>query len=461
MKDLLHYVFLEGRSSTTWKKYNAANHFVASHSSAFKAQPVRLSFITIVFSLLLCLKIRNVAFHNVADEKRRIEMSLASMYDSYLPWLLPGPDYTWLTVFMAGAKKICKFRKTTRPKIPITPPQLLMIVISGFPEMFNLFGQTAPDVYKQNYLSRAAFITIVLFLTDGLRGGELLAQVQKDWKPQDLRSIPRIDQMRFYFPFLDDFLTLGDFKTKRQQLILLRTMVENTDAFIVVLVLFTKPGRDRPVLFHHFHIFNSCLLCPICVGCNYLIHRLLTNNRPLVKHDFLFVFRGVGNRVFPFTIPIFDTVLAMISSCLGFYKITKHNFKIGILSELWETCLRNMSSYNPDIRFFLQVADHVTDYHQAYIVPDLRLVNDVLQDSRAAHLHSFINTLNELDRTTLLLKIFELTPIPVQNVCPHPAFAKGFLSRCIREIRVLEQAHGDTSYIYHCTLQHFPLRAAT
>ena len=75
-----------------------------------------------------------------------------------------------------------------------------------------------------------------------------------------------------------------------------------------------------------------------------------------------------------------------------------------------------MSSFNPDIRFFLQVADHVTDYHQAYVVPDLRVVNHVLQDSRVAHLRLFFNTLTKLDRSSLLLMIYKLTPLRVPNV---------------------------------------------
>ena len=97
-------------------------------------------------------------------------------------------------------------------------------------------------------------------------------------------------------------------------------------------------------------------------------------------------------------------------------EVPKLGDKIRILSELWEACLRNMSSFNPDIRFFIQVADHVTDYHQAYVVPDLRVVNHVLQDSRVAHLRLFLNTLTKLDRSSLLLMIYKLTPLRVSNV---------------------------------------------
>ena len=149
-----------------------------------------------------------------------------------------------------------------------------------------------------------------------------------------LRKIPRINSLRLFLSPIGNFIAISDFNTKKLQLNLLRCMVEDNSSFFVLFATYTKPGRHRPALFSHFHLFNSCVLCPVCVTCNYLIHRLLVNDRPLRKNDFLFVFNGVNRAFFPFTTSIFAVALGKICIALNLIPIRMHNFKLGIITEL-------------------------------------------------------------------------------------------------------------------------------
>jgi hypothetical protein len=210
----------------------------------------------------------------------------------------------------------------------------LLIVLTAFPRNFARFGFFCHKSYDDKYISRISFISILLALSDGFRGGELLTAVQKNWPPSVLRKIPRIEHLRFYLKPLRQFTLLSDFDTKKLQLQFLQSLIEDTSSFYVLIAPFTKPGRHRPILYSHFHMDDSCALCPICITCNYLFHRLQINSRPLVKSDFLYVFKGRGDNFIPFTSPIFTSALQKICEALNFVRVTLHNFKIGVLTEL-------------------------------------------------------------------------------------------------------------------------------
>ena len=81
--------------------------------------------------------------------------------------------------------------------------------------------------------------------------------------------------------------------------------------------------------------------------------------------------------------------------------VTMSNFKIGILSEIWEYFLDESNNFNADTRFYLQVADHVTDYHQNYLIPNLVKIRSTLQKVRLSTLTYFLEGLSSLERTNI------------------------------------------------------------
>ena len=120
--------------------------------------------------------------------------------------------------------------------------------------------------------------------------------------------------------------------------------------------------------------------------------------RALQKENFLLVFEGVGMERFPLTKAIFREALVEACRINDIIPITMSNFKIGILSELWEYALDVNSDFKADVRLFLQVADHKPDYHQNYIVPDLLEIRKRLQKVRRSKLNKFWKQLSAHER---------------------------------------------------------------
>ena len=120
--------------------------------------------------------------------------------------------------------------------------------------------------------------------------------------------------------------------------------------------------------------------------------------RALQKENFLLVFEGVGMERFPLTKAIFREALVEACRINDIIPITMSNFKIGILSELWEYALDVNSDFKADVRLFLQVADHKPDYHQNYIVPDLLEIRKRLQKVRRSKLDKFWRQLSAHER---------------------------------------------------------------
>jgi hypothetical protein len=168
----------------------------------------------------------------------------------------------------------------------------------------------------------------------------------------------------------------------------------------------TKPGRRRAIVFSHFHILNSPILCPVCVLVVYLTHRLLLVKRKLESIDFLFIFKGQKKFLPPVTDNIFDKTLKKVCKRIGFFVIRSHNFKMRILSSLFEAVEDEQLVVSN--RFFLHVGDHKPDYHQDYIIPDLLFVNKKINKIRLRRMNVFCTrfTSEFIQVSHLLRKIF-------------------------------------------------------
>ena len=371
-----------------------------------------LHFATVLYVALLSLKLLNKSFKDLDDAKRRIQNSLAiQRYKLY--WAKPGFDQIFTNVFLAGAKKLVRDRITTRPRVPLRTSQLFCIILALIPPNYQHFGiGTSP---KDNFLSNACVISTILFLADGLRGGELLTKNQKNLTVKALRKIPKIRNLKLYFTDSPFFTRLSDFDNKRDQLACLRKILLDTSMYAILVVLFTKPGRHRRIAIKHFHVLNSHILCPLCNFAIYMIHRILQNTTHLHKDHYLFIFEGQYQNWYPLTDDIFNKTLLKCCVDIGFLKVTQSNFKIGILTELWESSIKEIIPFKPDLRFFLQVADHRTDYHQGYIIPDLLVICECLQTVREINLVRFLGNLSSIERADLILSIMVHLPMPVTN----------------------------------------------
>ena len=175
--------------------------------------------------------------------------------------------------------------------------------------------------------------------------------------------------------------------TVKEQINFLKLIAQNLQIFAILLIPKTKPGRCRAICYSHFHIFNSPILCPICTTIVYFVHRLLLIGRPLLPEDFLFIFDGIKPFYSPVTANIFGKTLKRVGEKIGFVDIRAHNFKHGILSTLFESVEKELTTISE--RLFLHIADHKPDYSQEYIVPDLRFVNKKILKIRSLCLNVF------------------------------------------------------------------------
>ena len=265
------------------------------------------------------------------------------------------------------------------------------------------------------YLSCLGTVTLILFLLDGLRGAELLAPKQKDFSKEQRKRIPQFRHLHFYFS--DEFIPrrITDKTSKRSQRKMLRRIYNDIEAYVVIIILYTKPGRHRRKVLMHFHILGCIIMCPLCSFVAFQTHRLKVNSRAFMKKDFVFIFKGQQQKFYPITDDIFATTLHKVCSTTGLLRVTKSNFKIGALTELWEAAVRQVISFKPDLRFFLQLADHRTDYHQNYLIPDLVLITQAMQEVRRANLDLFLSGITTTERRQLKTYILALVPFQVAH----------------------------------------------
>ena len=141
----------------------------------------------------------------------------------------------------------------------------------------------------------------------------------------------------------------------------------------------------------------------------------MQNTTHLHKDHYLFVFEGQYQNWYPLTADIFNKTLLKCCVDIGFLKVTQSNFKIGILTELWESSIKEIIPFKPDLRLFLQVADHRTDYHQNYIIPDLLVICECLQTVREINFVRFLGNLSSIERADLIISIMVHLPMPVTN----------------------------------------------
>jgi len=372
-----------------------------------------LHFTTVLFVALLCLKLIKKSFKDLKDYTRRLSNRLGSL-NYTLWWRSPGYDQIFLNAFIAGAKKLVRERIITRPRLPLTTAQMFCVIVALIPPSYQELGLHT-DHIKNEFLSRASVISIILFLCDGLRGGELLAPKQKDLTVKQLEKVPRISNVKFTFKSSPRYHRISDYTSKKQQLKFLKRIASDLSCVAILTVFATKPGRTRRIALEHYHILNSQILCPLCHFATYMAYRLQQNSTYLKRAHNLFIFEGVAGEWFPVTGPIFNKTLVKVCSDMGLLKITKSNFKIGILTELWETSIKETLPFQPGLRFFLEVADHRTDYHQHYILPELRTICEGLQMVRGINLLRFLGSLTGEERNDLNFKIICLLPSAVKN----------------------------------------------
>ena len=404
---MFQHAFFSGRTKASWRKFDNTDAFFRRITTNSTTVHAEVHFDTVLFVLQLSLKLLERDFRDFSDFKARLQTTFLS-HGHQNPWRSPGFDATLVTVFSSGARKLTKFKKRSRERIPVSTPQVLMILLSLIPAGIESFGlHTAPEEF---YFSALGVVCVILFLLDGLRGAELLAPKQKNLSRREKKKIPKFRYLYFYFS--DEWVPrrLSELDSRRKQIKFLKRVTEDVAMFAILILRFTKPGRHRKIAIKHFHIFGSMVMCPLCMFAAYQTHRILHRSTPLRKQDYLFIFQGQHGKFFPITGPIFSLTLHKICEHTGLFRVNKSNFKIGVLTELWSASIQQVISFAPDARFLLQVADHRTDYHQNYLIPDLVMIATALQEVRVVNLAAFLNTLSKHEVSQLKLFLGTLLP---------------------------------------------------
>ena len=172
------------------------------------------------------------------------------------------------------------------------------------------------------------------------------------------------------------------------------------------------------MLLLHYHYLSSPILCPLCFMAVYLSHRIAMIGRPLHNRDFLFVFVNYKGEVFPMTSDKFRAALKVACKHSGLQHSRPHDLKHGILGDIWKAAVLQISTYKPDLRAYLCVADHQPDYSQKYIIPDLRVITRMIHSIRDGLLTEFLSELSDVETNRLQAQWISALPtlLPPQEL---------------------------------------------
>lgn len=399
-----------GRSSSTSYKYSAVDRFLRRICSKFgDCKPV-INVITVTFLFTMV--------HECIDRNWKVEIgkmvrtftSAFSRDGRGTPWMETGSDKELLHMFITGVKKCKRWVKEEEEILPISIPQLLVIIISAFPERFNELGYLGNGRPSHEFLARCGTVSTLVLLSYGLRVGEILPRVQKNIPLRTRIKLPKIGTTRFRYRKSLKWVHLSDHKTKALQKAFLRNVIDTPTAMMALSVKKTKPGRDRDIVFTHFHWKGFRILCPICTLCALLFHRLWFNNRTLKENDLLYVYSR-RNRSHALTYDLLRTTILKITHVTGLYHCKIHEIKHGVLQDMWSSKLNRIcEKFEIDLPTYLAVADHKPDYSQDYIKPNPLQVNALVKHVQYGILNSFFNSLTRTARSDLLEQIHGLCP---------------------------------------------------
>ena len=85
----------------------------------------------------------------------------------------------------------------------------------------------------------------------------------------------------------------------------------------------TKPGRNRDIVYIHFHWKNYRILCPVCTLSVLLDHRLWANNRMLKENNLIFVYSR-KNHSHALTYHLLRNTILKITDVTGLYHCKIH-----------------------------------------------------------------------------------------------------------------------------------------
>ena len=147
-------MILLGRSSSTSYKYSTVDRFLRRICSKFgDCKPV-IDVITVTFLFTM--------IHECIDRNWKVEVgkmvrtfTSAFSRDGWdTPWMKTWSDKELLYMFRTGVKKCIRWVKEEEEILPISIPQLLVIIISAFPERFNELGYLGNGRPSHEFLAR-------------------------------------------------------------------------------------------------------------------------------------------------------------------------------------------------------------------------------------------------------------------------------------------------------------------
>ena len=175
----------------------------------------------------------------------------------------------------------------------------------GFTVLGFVQGRRIPNFF--NSISACA---VILMVSYGGRVGEFLPSRPGTRKPltiKELKKCVRFSQLTFWINGATP-CTLGMFASKKAQIKILTKVLTNLGCSMVIFLKYTKSKKNMAILYEHFHIFGSSLLCPVCTLTTALLHRLHISEGPVTHSCFLFVLL-TKNGFVPFATTTFVDIL--------------------------------------------------------------------------------------------------------------------------------------------------------
>ena len=171
----------------------------------------------------------------------------------------------------------------------------------------------------------------------------------------------------------------------------------DTSTSLVIFLKYTKNKKSMAIHYEHFHIFNSCILCPVCVFATALFHRLSITNNAVTHNCFLFVLLTKKGFV-PYPTSTFTDILDRVCEQNCWFKMRYHDFKRGLLTWMW---YGGEVFYIPD-RILHFLGNHTIDYCKNYLYPELRKTFRLVNAVREEQLTTYVNSLSVNVRHNLL-----------------------------------------------------------
>jgi len=326
--------------------------------------------------------------------------------------IVAGSPPTWnkaqssmlLRIVSLGIENYVAFwhKREERINEPLSSVHLLFTIMSMFPANFAQAGFTN-GIRDKEFANKAALITTCITSSLGGRVGDFLPPRPGTDKPltrEEVIRVPKLSNLTFFEESFQE-TTLGNISSPRAQGIFLDKVLKSEKIFASIIALCNKSKRLQVILLTHFHIYGSCVLCPLCTIAIALMHRLLFLKKRIKSAAPLFGVYSRKSGITPLPQQPLRDVLERVCTQNEWHILRPHDAKRGLLTSCW---YMSTQFFLPD-RVLHQLGSHKPDYTRKYLHPRLIETYKEVSKARRKELDMYVQSLEPHLRDKLIKRI--------------------------------------------------------